>query len=626
MAFNKKAHLLSNIEAIRIAFTLDQEKRQATDEERAALQKYCGFGGIKCILKSTETEKDRAYWNASEIDMFPMVADLHKLIRDNSKDDREYKQYFDSLKNSILTAFYTPPEAIKAISNTLKANGISPHNFLEPSAGSGAFVDTFKDTFSEIKVAAFEKDLLTGKILSHLHPKDRVHIRGFEEIENRPDNQFDVIASNIPFGDVRIFDPAFTSSPDQAKRQAAQKVHNYFFLKSIDHLREGGLLAFITSQGIMNSPQNEPVREWLMKNTNLVSAVRLPNNLFTENAGTEAGSDLIILQKNTSKTSLTPDEEAFLKCRTLSNGITINNYFQDFSRVVQTKGYPDTDLYGKQGMIFLHEGGIQGMASDLQKMLSEDFSLRLDKELYMDNIPVGISLQTKDERELEADELFREDMEEIDAAVEAIRTGKWDAFVAERPYINGVTGKQDKVEQYSVNPVMSLYDLFGLTEEERKQVNTTKKRKKSTPASNSRQLDLFSTPPVNTPITPAKPVSPESPNVAPSPPAQKPPELPIEPRPYSGSLQEHHKQGSMAIDNNQIGVLQERYRDDAVFRPLKLNSFQEQKAKMYIQLRDAYHTLYNYEAAELKENAELRKIFVQPSKKQLFVQKESVNG
>jgi adenine-specific DNA methylase len=189
----------------------------------------------------------------------------------------------------------------------LKETGITPVHFLEPSAGNGAFVDAFKETFPRSKTVCFEKDLLTGKILSHLHPDDRVHIRGFEEIENRPDNRFDVVASNIPFGDTAVFDTSFSKSDDPAKRQATRAVHNYFFLKGVETLREGGILAFITSQGVMNSPQNEPVREWLMKNTNLVSAVRLPNNLMSDNAGTEVGSDLIILQKDSNK--LLPSRE-----------------------------------------------------------------------------------------------------------------------------------------------------------------------------------------------------------------------------------------------------------------------------------------------------------------------------
>ena len=118
--------------------------------------------------------------------------------------------------------------------------------------------------------------MLTGKVLSHLHPGDKVHIFGFDEIENRPDNRFDVIASNIPFGDTAVFDTSFSKSNDTVKRQATRAVHNYFFLKGMETLREGGLLAFITSQGVMNSPSNEPVREWLMKNASLVSAVVSP--------------------------------------------------------------------------------------------------------------------------------------------------------------------------------------------------------------------------------------------------------------------------------------------------------------------------------------------------------------
>ena len=121
---------------------------------------------------------------------------------------------------------------------------------------------------------------------------------GFEEIESRYNNHFDVVSSNIPFGDVAAFDISFLKSKDKVKQQSSRSIHNYFFLKGMDTLREGGVLAFITSQGVMNSPKNEPVRQWLMDNSRLVSAVRLPNNLFSEYAGTEVGSDLIILQKD----------------------------------------------------------------------------------------------------------------------------------------------------------------------------------------------------------------------------------------------------------------------------------------------------------------------------------------
>ncbi|MDR1668123.1 MAG: SAM-dependent methyltransferase, partial [Bacteroidales bacterium] len=444
MSYNKKMHLKTNMEAIRIAFTLDREKRRATEAEREILQQYSGFGGIKCILNPAGKESDKGYWTKTDMELFPMVADLHRLIRENTNDEQEYKRYFNSLKSSVLTAFYTPPETIRALSEALKENGITPVRFLEPSAGNGAFADAFRDTFLQNKTVCFEKDLLTGKILSHLHPDDKVHIRGFEEIENRPDNQFDVIASNIPFGDTAIFDVSFSKSNDTAKWQATQKVHNYFFLKGVETLREGGILAFITSQGVMNSLQNEPVREWLMKNTSLVSAIRLPNNLMSDNAGTEVGSDLVILQKNSSKTELTPDEQVFIKSRTLSNGININNYFQDFSRVVHTKSSVDKDLYGKPGLVFIHEGGVQGMAADLKEMLSNDFSKKLNRELYYNN-----AIRPVQQPENPGNQMTAEDLQEINAALEAVRKGEWDEFVAARPYING---KQNPPVQEDFEP------------------------------------------------------------------------------------------------------------------------------------------------------------------------------
>ena len=643
MSYNKKAHLQTNTEAIRIAFTLEREKRRATEDERNILKQYSGFGGIKCVLKSTQ---DRTDWTKSEMDLLPLVADLQKLIRDNSKDEREYRQYHDSIKKSILTAFYTPPEAILSISNALKENGITTVRFLDPSAGNGVFADAFKTTFQNMETVCFEKDLLTGKILSHLHPDDKIHIRPFEEIENRPDNQYDIIASNIPFGDVSVFDPLFIRSKEPARQQATHAVHNYFFIKGIDRLREGGIMAFITSQGVMNSPQNEPVREWMMKNTDLVSAVRLPNNLFTDHAGTEVGSDLIILQKNRSKNSLTAEEQVFIKSRSLSDGQKINNYFQNFDRVVHTKAYPDTDPYGKPAMVFIHEGGTAGIAADLKKMLSEDFSKNLNVGLYEKNaVRVGLQYHPteQDRREMgvmieEAEQqqskrenppkpgdynnLTIEDYKEIDMAVKAVREGKWDAFAARRPYINGKTisgneheGQEkepddsltrkstaqldgeakakEQVHGISSEPLMSLYDLFGFTEKERKQVSTGKKKKAAQTQGKQVQPGLFSQP-----VQPA--ANPQ--------PVPKPPALSAEPRPYSVALADFHKQGSLVIDSGQIGFLKERYRDDAVFMPLELNPLQQQKAKLYIQIRDTYHSLYNYEATKQKENRDLRQI------------------
>jgi N12 class adenine-specific DNA methylase len=643
MAFNKKAHLLANTEAIRTAFTLDRERRRATEAETEILQQYSGFGGIKCILKSPGIKAD---WTKSELDLLPVVADLHRLIRENSKDEQEYKRYFNSLKSSILTAFYTPQEVIRAISDTLKENGVTPQRFLEPSAGNGAFADAFRQTFPQNETVCFEKDLLTGKILSHLHPDDKVHVKGFEEIENRSDNQFDVISSNIPFGDVSVFDASFLKSGDSVKRQSTRAIHNFFFVKGAETLHEGGLLAFITSQGVMNSPQNEPVRRWLMENTNLVSAVRLPNNLFTDHAGTEVGSDLIILQKNSGKVLQTTEEQAFVQSRKLSNGIAINNYFQNLDRVVHTKGYAGADPYGKPAMVFLHEGGIPAMATDLKKMLSEDFDKRLNKELYQDN-----AIQTK--VQFTRYQPTKQDWEEMGEMIAATAERDMREFMNARPedyeqktrkstheldweenslgfddlfsiedFTDIQTHSKENTQQFTEEkdppakekekekpetirqePVMSLYDLFGFSEEERKQLNIKKKSKNKAQSTQGKsvQLNLFAQPAQNTAQTVNRPTNPQTPQPT------SPPALPIKPRPYSGSLQDFHKQGSMVVEQNgQLGFLQERYREDAVFKSLELNPLQEQKAKSYIQVRDAYHLLYNYEATEKVENKGLR--------------------
>jgi len=770
MSFNKKSHLETNIEAIRIAFTLDKEQRKATEHEIAMLKQYSGFGGIKCILNKADNESDIQYWNKTDRNLFPIVRDLHQLIRENSEDDRQYKQYFNSLKSSVLTAFYTPPEAVNALSTALKENGIVPDNFLEPSAGSGAFVDIFKDVFSKMKTTAFEKDLLTGKILLHLNPDDKIHIKGFEEIENRPDNKFDVIASNIPFGDTAVFDTEFSKSKDDVKRTATQAIHNYFFVKGVDSLREGGIMAFITSQGVMNSPQNEPVRKYLMENCNLVSAIRLPNNLMSDNAGTEVGSDLIILQKDSNKGLLTTDEQAFLQTRTLSNGITINNYFKDLSRVVQTESFPDKDLYGKPGMIHLHKGGMQEIAESMKKMLTNDFFKNIDIELYKSNIvansqglnisqfqpseqdwqTMGEMIEEAEKRssneilptsenhvrepapeilgksaheldrkenagkkpEIYARELTREDYKEIDEAVKAVRENKWDVFLARHPWSDPKRQKTEEKPQVkpespkpaaiqNLPPVMSLYDLFGFSQQERTQINTKKKDKKSKQKpSYPQQLNFFSHSQqekvnpkpqyvetntddeyknlkskhtnalllirqennyqahgedakliaqiLDTPLNnvngivetnfPAGDLDSYLPKLvnaghrvaiadelelqkiknrvenkkaeinARNEKQESEQKVLEDPRPYSGYLYEHLKQGSLVINNGQIGFLKERYRDDAIFKSLELNPIQKAKAEQYIIIRDTYHTLYNYEAKELKENAELRQL------------------
>lgn len=386
MAFNRKEKLRGNIEAIRTAFTLEKEHRKATAEERDVLEQYCGFGGLKCILNPATALTDAVHWAKSDLELFSKTVELHKLIRDNSGSDMEYKRYMDSLKASVLTAFYTPKEITDTLVSVLKDYGVTPSKVLEPSAGMGAFISSVKEHSPQADVMAFEKDLLTGRLLSHLYPEDKIRVSGFEKIEKPFNDTFDLAISNVPFGEVAVFDPAFAMSDSPARKTAQKAVHNYFFLKGIDMVRDGGIVAFLTSQGVMNSPRNEPVRLEMLKDARLVSAIRLPNNLFTENANTEVGSDLIILQKDTRKEGLTEDEKLFAQTGTL-HGVNTGRYFIEHQeQIVCTKSKLDTDPYGKPTMVYEHEGGVQGIAEHLRKLLDENLHKRLVMRLYAGDI------------------------------------------------------------------------------------------------------------------------------------------------------------------------------------------------------------------------------------------------
>lgn len=397
MAYNKLQTMRDNIEAIRLAFRLGVEGKSAqTAEEREVLRKYAGFGGLKCILNDANELADAAKWSKSDIELFAPTVELRRLIHDYSKDDKEFARYMDSLKASVLTAFYTPAPVIDAISDALKYSGIEVKSFLEPSAGQGAFIDSFlrNDRYPGAEVLAYEKDLLTGKILSALHPSILTRIEGFEKIERDFNGYFDVAASNVPFGDFAVADPAYAVSKKIAYRQATKTIHNYFFLKVLDQVREGGLVAFIASQGVMNA--GSPfIRMELVKRADLVAALRLPNNTFSDNAGTDAGSDLIILQKHTGKKSLSADEEFFIQS-VVDRGTKVpgNKFFQAFPQnVICDDAKMGTDQYGKPAIVYTHTGGANGIAEDLRKALDESLRLRLNLELYNSN---GIKPPTPD--------------------------------------------------------------------------------------------------------------------------------------------------------------------------------------------------------------------------------------
>ena len=468
MAFNRKQKLRDNIEAIRTAFILDRENRTATTEERAILQRYCGFGGLKCILNPAKELTDAVRWAKSDLELFAPTVELHRLIRENSKDETEYKRFVDSLKASVLTAFYTPKEITDTIADVLADYSVRPARMLEPSAGVGVFVDSVLRHSPSADVMAFEKDLLTGTILRHLYPDQKMRTCGFEKIERPFNNYFDLAVSNIPFGDIAVFDPEFQRSDSFGRRSAQNAIHNYFFLKGLDAVRDGGIVAFITSQGVLNSTKTS-VRNEMFRQAHLVSAIRLPNNLFTDNAGTEVGSDLIVLQKDLKKTEMSQDERLMTVIQTdTKTDLTDNAYFIHHpERIVHTTAKLDTDPYGKPAMVYLHEGKTEGIAGDLRRMLDEDFHFRLVMRLYSGSIQRSrmeekVTVQKEPERPAVTQEtVFSHTVETPTEKPQPVE---------EKPEI-------EPRPKYSDGVQLSLLDLWGMTEEVSQQPKTAKKKK-----------------------------------------------------------------------------------------------------------------------------------------------------
>ena len=470
MAYNRKQRLNDNIKAIETAFILDREQRTPTARERLLLERYCGFGGLKCILNPARELADAVHWAKSDLELFAPTVELHRLIRENSKNESEYKQLMDSLKQSVLTAFYTPSAVTEALTDVLKEHQIIPEKVLEPSAGIGAFVDSVLDNNPKADIMAFEKDLLTGKILRHLHPEQKVRIEGFEKIEKPFNDYFDLAISNIPFGDVAVFDPSYTAMKGM-RALVTRRIHNYFFVKALDTVRDGGLVAFITSQGVLNAKNNSAARFMMLYHADLVSAIRLPNNLFTENANTEVGSDLIILQKNTQKESLRGDDNLLDTVYNDENRIPTNNYFLEHpERIIHTTAKLDTDPFGKPAMIYTHEDGVEGIAEDLRKMLHEDFKKNLNLNRYL-----GIE-ETKAEEVKEVEET--EKIEKTEKMKPSIEEKQNDTVVSlqkqEKPTDDAELSQKSNHQQPPVQ--MTLFDLWGMEEENRQTVHATKKK------------------------------------------------------------------------------------------------------------------------------------------------------
>ncbi len=326
-----KEKFRNNMAAIRLLHDLQIENRLATPEEQETLAKYVGWGGLSMVF-----DEKNASW-----------ANEYKELKAELSDE-EYRAAMES----TLTAFYTPPVVIKAMYEALDRLGFSQGSILEPSCGTGNFLGLLPDSMEKSKLHGIEIDPLSGRIAKQLYQKASIAIEGFEDTK-LPDSYFDVVLGNIPFGEFKVND----------NRYNAQKflIHDYFIAKALDKVRAGGVVMFITSKGTMDKASPD-VRKYIAQRAELLGAVRLPDNTFRANAGTEVTSDILILQKRDRIMEIEPE---WVHLDTDANGITMNSYFVQNPEMVlgemkmestrfgmdsACKAYPDTPLVG-----LLHE-------------------------------------------------------------------------------------------------------------------------------------------------------------------------------------------------------------------------------------------------------------------------------
>ncbi|RQE00630.1 DUF2958 domain-containing protein, partial [Prevotella intermedia] len=416
MAYNKKEVLQANTEAIRVVLRLEKERREATEAEKSILRNYQGFGGLKCVLNRTDTPDDIHYWSKSEQNLFEPTQQLKQMIYREALDANTAKRYWESIKASVLTSFYTDTRIVTAITDALASVNVPIRRCLDPSAGMGAFAETFAKQAGVVD--AMEKDLLTARISQALHPygKGNIFVRNepFEAIgELEGKDKYDLVTSNIPFGDFMVYDREYSKGKDALKRESTRAIHNYFFVKGLDCIKEGGLLAFITSQGVLDSLRNEAIRRYLMQNSRLISALRLPSGMFSDNAGTDVGSDLIVLQKQTGKEICEGIEQQFVETVSVPkeegssvvfkhNSLFVGEWKDISHRTVATERIMGTDPYGRPAWEYRFTGGIEEMAESLRTRLSLEMGQRIDRKLYETGIPM-----TEVEREVEAEKQLR---------------------------------------------------------------------------------------------------------------------------------------------------------------------------------------------------------------------------
>lgn len=327
----KKERFRRNIMAIQLLKKCQEENRFATPEEQIILSKYVGWGGL-----SEAFDENNSAWATEYLELSSVLT----------------PEEYASARESTLTAFYTPPEVITAIYKAMEQMGFKEGNLLEPSCGIGNFIGMLPDSMQDSKIYGVELDTISAGIAQQLYQKTTIAAQGFEET-NLPDSFFDGVVGNVPFGDFKVSD----------KRYDKHKflIHDYFFAKSLDKLRPGGVMALVTSKGTMDK-ENSAVRKYIAQRAELLGAIRLPNNTFKGNAGTEVVSDILILQKRDRLIDIEPD---WVHLDTDENGIKMNSYFVQHPEMILGEMKMISGRFGMEATCVPYEN------SDLAAQLDE---------------------------------------------------------------------------------------------------------------------------------------------------------------------------------------------------------------------------------------------------------------
>lgn len=384
MSYNKLTSLTANIEAIETAAKLFPLSRTATEAEKQILSKYTGFGGIKEVLNIGTSQPVPDNMKES----FVRLQDI--LHTRSIGNEQLYNSMLNSIKSSVLTAFYTPSFFVQTVATQIQAafrnNGLQMKTFLEPSAGIGGFLPIATPT---TYTYAFEKDNVTGLILSALQDNTRAIIDGFETIDEQDIDHktFDVVASNIPFGNFKVFDYDFYNK-DSVHAQSTKSIHCYFIMKGIDLLNEGGIIAFIAPRGVADAPANKFLRNYIVHNANMITALRLPDTLFMQTGGIEVGCDFFIFQKHSHKAMLTSKEQLFLQVA--KEGVPDTNctteYFNRIftlpKTVVATMSQIQKNQFGKYVRKYQWKDTEDAMSQYLSNLLKSDLERYFRKGLF----------------------------------------------------------------------------------------------------------------------------------------------------------------------------------------------------------------------------------------------------